>query len=627
MQRNRSKIEEKNPSPHSMNELILDMLVAIASFLRPQDVVRFGLASTYTQILIKRKNADSSVDQHWKQKFDLHFGYKNLKNKNPTNWFTTFIEYHQSHYPKYLTPKVIKFFSIVKQGDVESFIKFAKGNRSLKYLSYQDEHIDCAVGHPTTYWAARNHHQAILDCFYSMAILPNINKKTGTLNLFTLDRKGNSILHSAVKCRRNPYDIDALIKSGADVNFGNKRGARPLHIAAQNGDSEIIKILLENNADINIKTNDSRTPLYFAVEESHVDAVKLLLEKNADYSDSHLLNIATENKEFNFFNILLASNANIDVVYDYGFTLSHIAAKNGQLDILKVLLIKNNADIHKLTSYEGNALNLAVKNRHIEIVKLLLEKNVQPNIADNNGYIPLHWAIKKGRLDIFNILLTHNADIQKITCKKGSALNLAVENNQIEMIKSLLEKNFPPDSEDECGTTPLLIAIRNGWVDIINLLLTLKADIHKITHYGSNALHFAVSNGHLETVKLLLEKNVQINCQDRWGETPLHTAIKYGRVDIANLLLNHIDKDSIKQELSEYLKKRSDLKAPEYNVSFSIFGHTFGFGKSKTEKVAAASMFKCVIEGADRDNLTEHLPSLNDGELGKIYNKFLHPGN
>ena len=40
----------------------------------------------------------------------------------------------------------------------------------------------------------------------------------------------------------------------------------PIHIAAQEGDQELIRVLIANNADVNQKTSKGRTALQFAEE-------------------------------------------------------------------------------------------------------------------------------------------------------------------------------------------------------------------------------------------------------------------------------------------------------------------------------------------------------------------------
>jgi len=46
--------------------------------------------------------------------------------------------------------------------------------------------------------------------------------------------------------------ISLLIEKGAQINFKNKNGQSPLHVAVMQGNSELIKMLIENGAKINV---------------------------------------------------------------------------------------------------------------------------------------------------------------------------------------------------------------------------------------------------------------------------------------------------------------------------------------------------------------------------------------
>lgn len=74
-----------------------------------------------------------------------------------------------------------------------------------------------------------------------------------------------------------------LLGNGADVNYGGKKRTElPVHHAANNGFTDMLKLLVENGADINAQNKKQRnTPLHRASRQGKVDCVKWLLSNGA----------------------------------------------------------------------------------------------------------------------------------------------------------------------------------------------------------------------------------------------------------------------------------------------------------------------------------------------------------
>lgn len=60
------------------------------------------------------------------------------------------------------------------------------------------------------------------------------------------------------------------------------RGDQPVHHAARNGDTEIVRLLIAHGADVNVANDRGHTVLYCAGGHGHLDTVTLLLENGAD---------------------------------------------------------------------------------------------------------------------------------------------------------------------------------------------------------------------------------------------------------------------------------------------------------------------------------------------------------
>ena len=102
---------------------------------------------------------------------------------------------------------------------------------------------------------------------------------------------GDTPLHAAAAAHR-PAIVSELVSMGADVRARNRRGAQPLHYAADgipgsahwdpNAQGGTVVALLEAGADPNAVDKGGVTPLHRAVRNRCASAVRALIEGGAD---------------------------------------------------------------------------------------------------------------------------------------------------------------------------------------------------------------------------------------------------------------------------------------------------------------------------------------------------------
>lgn len=210
-----------------------------------------------------------------------------------------------------------------------------------------------------------------------------------------------SLLHCAV--RANAIDcVQLFIKEGGDVNSLKPNGTNPIHLAADLGLHDCLKMLLDSEgADPNIRIcirEKESTALHLAADEGNAECVKLLLSKGAD---AKLKN-------------------------HRGFTALHLAARTSSLECVRELLENGNANANAEDFDQRTPLHAAVGklDSAYSILELLISKGANVNHKDVYGFTALHLAALDGLAQCVEMLIFYGADVTTKSKKGTSALNV-----------------------------------------------------------------------------------------------------------------------------------------------------------------------------------------------------------
>ncbi len=154
------------------------------------------------------------------------------------------------------------------------------------------------------------------------------------------------------------------------VDTTGHMGRTALHIAAEKGNVEIIKLLLANKADVNCKRGRGDTAIYWAKNAATAEA---LIKGGAnihirDFSKREPIHWAAQFTRPDVIEVLLKHGANIEVTDDNGHTPLHWAAQATYF-------------IHHCSH-----TNLET----IDCIKLLIDKGANVNAQSKLGNVPLH---------------------------------------------------------------------------------------------------------------------------------------------------------------------------------------------------------------------------------------------
>lgn len=272
----------------------------------------------------------------------------------------------------------------------------------------------------------------------------------------------------------------------------------PLHLAARNGNAEIVALLLARGANINVRDASGDTPLRLALKRQHLDVTKLLLDQKA----------------------------NVNVKDAEGYNEVHIAAQRG-LDDMIPSLIESGADLNARNRNGDTPLHAALASQNgvddqqrLKVVKLLVEHKAVSR-ADHDGCLPLHLAAASGYNQILSLFLDQGHSIDARNYEGYTPLHMAIQSNQVATAKYLLRQGADPNIPSVYGEAPLHRAPSKNNADITRHLFACDCDIYPRRRDGNTPLRTAIECASGELVKYLIEQGADLAAPGRYGITCL----------------------------------------------------------------------------------------------------------
>jgi len=239
------------------------------------------------------------------------------------------------------------------------------------------------------------------------------------------------------------------------------------------------------------------------------------------------------------------------------------ACEAGQTD--KVLSLINQVDKNEIDQDGYNGLHLAADNGQLDVVNILLEAGADINRVVYDGALSaLHLALSKRNFDVARKLIEAGCDINLVSQigVSGTALHYAIIKDNLDMVKLLLEKKADVNIvEEETGYSPLFLAASREQVDMMHVLLGAGPDVNLADYEGKTPLHFAAANGFGEVIKLLVDHKADVTIKNGDDETAEDVAKKVKENEIVAFLqacaLGNIPADAPKPKVREQREFRT----------------------------------------------------------------------
>lgn len=345
------------------------------------------------------------------------------------------------------------------------------------------------------------------------------------------------IFHNALmndeKCHVMDFCKEAGIDFTAPIHYQSSVFCLRDKCLAPNFGIKTIKKLIEYGIDIDEAIIQGKTPVSII-------------------ASNRPRNMMFSNKKDDFFETAAPffSKESMEELDNSGISAVHWAARNGHLEMLKVMLEKGvdpNITEDKPAEAGNTPLHEAAIWGHADIIKLLEASGADSSIQNVNNELPAHYAVMKkkfgGDLDTKQRAemlkeLTHLDGARNDGKTPLMLLMLLGINAAQELLPIFLEKGVDINATDNVGNTALIFHAKNHqcYKDTVKELVRAGADINMADNDGNTVLHYVLKYGSQEIARFLIKKGADYNRANNKGETPVQIAVEKGYDTVLELM-------------------------------------------------------------------------------------------
>lgn len=352
--------------------------------------------------------------------------------------------------------------------------------------------------------------------------------------------------------------IRLLVKRKADINETGLCGETALHRAVRGNNYNAARVLIELGADINLPDASGQTPLHLAVISANASTVSRLIEAGADImATDHEGRTALHmvpNGYDEFVGMLAAQGADVNAADKQGHPPLNYHLRSPR--IVQALLARGaNANFSNgQPSPLVTALSIDLHTSHPAVVQQLIAAGGDVNARSTAGEPLLHLAARAGQGALFVDATAHKADPRALDANGMTVAHALAQLPQPDLLRLvLLRAPELAHTPARSGVTPLHIVLDHlvrtptrgtdthvtTLVEMARLLLEYGADPNVATADGTTLLHEATARNLPALIDTLAKHKVDFNLRDNKGNAALHTAIAARNIELLDRLLDH----------------------------------------------------------------------------------------
>jgi len=261
-----------------------------------------------------------------------------------------------------------------------------------------------------------------------------------------VDEDGYSALILSA-CYGNFKAMQLLLSYGANIDYVSKDGCTALVVAVQGGNAQLVRTLLRHKASPNVP--GASAPQFFAAQEGFSEILRLLAKAGADldviFMDVTPMFIAAQENHPKTILTLIKLGADCNKrTKKFGATPIIVAVHRGLDDILG-MLIRQGADINVQTTDGTTPLIEAVEVGNVNGVVALLRAGCDHNLARHNGTTAAQLAVQLSDFDILKALADNGVDF--------SVLKMQMPKRIHDIVMPKAKKASPRDVSSRTSST------------------------------------------------------------------------------------------------------------------------------------------------------------------------------